>query len=115
MGERVRADTELNRKRHGYLALRLLELASEPNPEALITAMFRAKVQEHKARRGEDDFSVRARAGQYCNAVSLCRDAWWDSNLAAGRAWLASGGRPTTNGAARGRTFVPHAEEESLV
>ena len=109
---RVRAGAPLDRKRHGYLAMRLHQLTTEgeANPEALLVAVFKAKVHEHKARRGEDDFSVRARAGQYANAVSLCRDSWWDSNLDAGRAWLASGGRPTAPTTDKRGSYVPKSE-----
>lgn len=86
---RVKASTVLRREVAGRLALRLHQLLEdgEHDPEALLVAVMRAKVYEHRRKDGEHG------AGQYCNAESLCRDAWWAANLAAGRAWLASGGK----------------------
>ena len=108
---RLKPATDLCRKRHGAVALRLFELQrdGEADPEGLIVAVLRAKVEQQRRRDGDHG------AGLYAHAKSICSGEWWDSNLAAGRAWLASGGRPAANGTVRGRTFVRHAEEESLV
>lgn len=106
---RVRTTTALRREQHGRLALRIHQLHEdgEMGVEALLVAVMQAKVSEHRRKDGDH------KTGTYCNAESLCRDAWWSANLAAGRAWLASGGKPARSGVS-GRTFVTHAED-SLV
>ena len=88
---RVRTSTPLRREQHGRLALRLHQLHEdgEVEPERLLIAVMQAKVHEHRRKDGEHG------TGTYCNAESLCRDAWWSANLAAGRAWLASGSKST--------------------
>lgn len=108
---RLRASTPLDRKRHGALALRLWELQrdGEAAPEQLLVAVMLAKVEQQ--RRRTDDHG----AGIYAHPKSICAGEWWDTSLSLGRAWLASGGRPAPARQQRGRTFVRHAEEESLV
>jgi hypothetical protein len=110
-GERVRPTTELRREQYGRLALRLHQLTEdgESDPEGVLVAVFEAKVHQH--RHGKPEHA----SGIYCNAESLCRDSWWSANLAAGRAWLASGGRPAPAvSKGRGGAFVPRGEYETL-
>lgn len=87
---RLKPTTALDRKRHGAVALRLFELRrdGEADPEALLVATFRAKIEQQRRRDGDHG------AGLYAHAKSICSGDWWDANLSAGRAWLASGGRP---------------------
>ena len=66
--------------------------------------MLRAKVEQQRRRDGDHG------AGLYAHAKSICSGEWWDSNLAAGRAWLASGGRPTTATTDKRGAFVPKSE-----
>lgn len=82
---RVRPFSPLRRDAHGGLALRLVELIEdgEPDPEALLVAAMRAKVSEQRGKDGAHG------NGTYATALSICRGAWWETNLAAGRAWLA--------------------------
>lgn len=85
---RLRASTELRRDSHGSMVNRLRELRQdgEQDPEGLLVAVVRAKVVEHAGRDG--------RHGEGAHAVptTICAGRWWDSNLAAGRAWLERGG-----------------------
>jgi hypothetical protein len=92
-GGRLRVTSPLDKGRHGLLALRLYELRrdGEDDPEALMVAVLLAKVAEHRKRDGEHG------AGVYANAVSPLRPKWWETSLTAGRAWLASGGRPAAS------------------
>jgi hypothetical protein len=81
-----------------------------PDAEALLVATVRAKVHEHARR--DDDFAQ----GVHATIGALVVKANFAKWITAGRAWLASGGRPApTRQQPRGRTFVRHAEEESLV
>lgn len=110
LAERLRPTSPLDRKRHGALALRLFELArdGEPDPEAVIVAVFKAKVHQQRKKDGEHG------AGNYATAKSICSGEWWDANLLAGRAWLASGGRPTAPVMKRGGAFTPRGEYDTV-
>lgn len=101
--------TPAARRRHGALALRLHELAAEgePDPVGILVAVFRAKVEQHRRRDGDHG------AGVYATAKSVCSGDWWDGNLAAGRAWLASGGKPATS-PKRGGAYVPRGEYDTV-
>lgn len=105
--------SQLRRDAHNGLALRLSQLIEDGEPEAeaeaLLIATMQAKCFEQKRRRGRGPQDVAARSGQYATALSICRDVWWASNLAAGRAW-AAGGPPVVTSSGRERARVEHDE-----
>lgn len=107
---RLHPTTPLARERHGHVALRLHELeAAGEDAERLLVAVFCAKVHEHRHRDGEHG------RGTYATAVSPLRDTWWDASLAAGRAWLAAGGRPAaTTTSRRGGAYVSRGEYNTV-
>lgn len=80
--------------------------------ETLLVATVRAKVAEH-ARSNSDD--ERFRTGTLATIETLTRKSNFGSWLNAGRAWLASGGRPTqATSSKRGGAFTPRGEYTEL-
>lgn len=78
--------------------------------EALLVATVRAKVAEHRRRDDDERFYH----GGLATIETLTRRCNFSSWLAAGRAWLASGGRPATKTTKRGGAFVPRGEYETV-
>ena len=76
--------------------------------ETLLVATVRAKVHEHRQR--DDDFS----GGKHATIGALVVKSNFAKWIAAGRAWLASGGRPAAAPSKRGGAFTPRGEYTEL-
>jgi hypothetical protein len=93
----------------GFLG-RYRELVEDgEDARGLMIAMVRAKVAEHAARKGVEPMAVKARAGAYCNSVSLTRDTHWAQNIAAARVSL----RKATGATAK-RAYPAHIDGKPL-